>query len=100
MSIERAGAEATGQHDVLAARRWTSIRSPARRPSLCSDAADEREHRHGRARGGRDRPPGAAQQTVYDLKLTDAVVGGFENDPGAERSVRRRLTFDFGKVAG
>ena len=24
------------------------------------------------------------QQTVYDLKLTDALVGSFENDPGSK----------------
>jgi hypothetical protein len=28
-------------------------------------------------------------QTVYDLKLTDALVGSFENDPAARGSRRR-----------
>src|ERR1700674_2839134 len=36
------------------------------------------------------------QQTVYDLKLTDALVGSFENDPGTN-GVETALTFHFDK---
>src|SRR5262249_58048766 len=34
---------------------------------------------------------------VYDIKLTDAVLGGFENDPG-RNGVETALAFDFGKI--
>ena len=37
------------------------------------------------------------QQTVYDLKLTDALVGSFENDPGS-KGVETALTFHYDKA--
>ena len=37
------------------------------------------------------------QQTVYDLKLTDALVGSFENDPGG-KGVETALTFHYDKA--
>ena len=37
------------------------------------------------------------QQTVYDLKLTDALVGSFENDPGS-KDVETALTFHYDKA--
>ena len=35
---------------------------------------------------------------VYDIKLTDVVLGGFENDPGP-KGVETALSFDFGKIS-
>ena len=34
---------------------------------------------------------------VYDIKLSDVVLGGFENDPGSN-GIETALAFDFGKI--
>jgi len=39
-----------------------------------------------------------ASLKVYDIKLSDVVLGGFENDPGPN-GVETALGFDFGKIA-
>src|SRR5205814_1748444 len=41
---------------------------------------------------------GETTQTVYDLKLSNALVAGFENDPGPQ-GVETALTFEYSKIS-